>query len=52
MRKPEAATESQMARDKDATNLSRTFKYLMGQFKPRSFTFFSPSVFFYYAVVY
>lgn len=31
MSKPEAATESQMARDQDATNFSRTFKYLMGQ---------------------
>lgn len=40
MRKPEAATESQMARDKDATNLSRTFKYLMAtQFLSRGIPF-------------
>lgn len=36
MPKPEAATESQLATDNDATNLSRTFRYLMGQFKARS----------------
>lgn len=40
MPKPEAATESQMASDKDATNLSRTFKYLMAtQFLSRGIPF-------------
>ncbi|TYK16940.1 protein RFT1-like protein isoform X1 [Cucumis melo var. makuwa] len=40
MPKPEAATESQLATDNDATNLSRTFRYLMAtQFLSRGIPF-------------